>query len=524
MAGRGGGGGGGGGLAPARPDLAPHLALRSGEDGELRLATQFVPWAPAYPTDERAARTLALPAALRPYQREAAVLALTHSALVALPTGLGKTAVAAAVASNVARWHPGCIVLFIVPTRPLVAQQAAALAAALGLSRGPGGGVAEHSGGAPPAARHAAWARPGGGVIVSTAETAANDLAPGGAGAPGRVALLVLDEAHRATGAHAYAKVARALDAAGVGARVLALSATPGADVPAVARLLRRLHLSAVYVRSLADADVAPYAHDVFVDLVTVPPRATRDARLRAVLLALLAVYARGLRAAGLLASDDPEKARVKALLAAREELEARAAGGGGGGGWGAGGGGRPAWATAPGGAATMRERLATALELAVAVTELDSAGSGALAVAAARVAARAAAGDATRARLVASAEWTRVARELDSRTAAAAAAAAAGGGGGGGGGGAPAWFVGRCEHLDLRYAVLRAAPSSAAAGAAGGAPAGAAAAGARLFVPNAAFLSREFVVYDRAVAAGRRGGRGGALPPAPPAPAATVE
>lgn len=42
-----------------------------------------------------------------------------------------------------------------------------------------------------------------------------------------RVVLLVIDEAHRATGKYAYCKLIQQMEAAGVGFRVLALSATP---------------------------------------------------------------------------------------------------------------------------------------------------------------------------------------------------------------------------------------------------------------------------------------------------------
>lgn len=68
-----------------------------------------------------------------------------------------------------------------------------------------------------------------------------------------------------------------------------------------------------------------------------------------------------------------------------------------------------------------------------------------------------------------------------------------------GGGGDSDGWWVGRVEYHDLRFAVIRAETAEPAPAAAGSSPPAAEPRGARLFVPNAAFLSREFVVYDRA-------------------------
>lgn len=45
---------------------------------------------------------------------------------MSLPTGLGKTLIAAIVMYNMYRWYPGYKIVFMAPTRPLVAQQAKA--------------------------------------------------------------------------------------------------------------------------------------------------------------------------------------------------------------------------------------------------------------------------------------------------------------------------------------------------------------------------------------------------------------
>lgn len=60
------------------------------------------------------------------------------------------------------------------------------------------------------------------------------------------VKLLVVDEAHRAQGDYAYCLVARELDRAGANTRILALSATPGTDIPSVQAVLRNLFISRI--------------------------------------------------------------------------------------------------------------------------------------------------------------------------------------------------------------------------------------------------------------------------------------
>lgn len=46
-----------------------------------------------------------------------------QNTLVVLPTGLGKTFIAAVVMYNFYRWYPSGKIVFMAPTKPLVAQQ-----------------------------------------------------------------------------------------------------------------------------------------------------------------------------------------------------------------------------------------------------------------------------------------------------------------------------------------------------------------------------------------------------------------
>ena len=60
---------------------------------------------------------------VRDYQFKIIMRALVENSLVVLPTGLGKTFIAAVVMYNFYRWYPQGKVIFMAPTKPLVAQQ-----------------------------------------------------------------------------------------------------------------------------------------------------------------------------------------------------------------------------------------------------------------------------------------------------------------------------------------------------------------------------------------------------------------
>jgi Fanconi anemia group M protein len=181
----------------------------------------------------------------------------------------GKTLIAAVLMFNYYRWFPKGKVVFLAPTRPLVQQQAEACRVTMGI---PSCDMCELTGSSrkdDDGRRSSAWAAHR--VFFATPQTFHNDLKGGACPAEALVAL-VLDEAHRATGAYAYVTAVRHLAEAGVRVRILALSATPGTTVDAVQEVLRNLCIGAVEYRSEDDADVAPYTHRRVVDVRAVQP------------------------------------------------------------------------------------------------------------------------------------------------------------------------------------------------------------------------------------------------------------
>lgn len=71
----------------------------------------------------------------RSYQYNIVQKALFTNTLVTLPTGLGKTFIAAVVMYNFYRWYPSKKIIFLAPTKPLVAQQVKACYSVMGLPK-----------------------------------------------------------------------------------------------------------------------------------------------------------------------------------------------------------------------------------------------------------------------------------------------------------------------------------------------------------------------------------------------------
>ncbi|HWM51244.1 MAG TPA: DEAD/DEAH box helicase, partial [Thermoplasmata archaeon] len=136
----------------------------------------------------------------RAYQVNIARACLERSTLVVLPTGMGKTVIAAMVVAEILR-RKGGKVLFLAPTKPLVEQHATSLRNLLVVDR-----IALFTGEVTsPEERELLWRENK--IIVSTPQVIRNDLRAEGITLED-VSLIVFDEAHRAVGDYAYVDVA----------------------------------------------------------------------------------------------------------------------------------------------------------------------------------------------------------------------------------------------------------------------------------------------------------------------------
>lgn len=199
---------------------------------------------------------------IREYQYGIVAKGLYHNMLVALPTGLGKTFIAATIMLNWFRWTRKSQIVFVAPTRPLVSQQVKACFEVAGIPRST---TVMLTGNTSPGLRAEEWAKKR--VFFMTPQTLINDLKTGIAD-PKRIVLLVVDEAHRATGSYAYVEVVKFLNRFNTSFRVLALTATPGASVESVQAVIDGLGISRIEIRTEESLDIRQYVHPRKIDTV----------------------------------------------------------------------------------------------------------------------------------------------------------------------------------------------------------------------------------------------------------------
>lgn len=200
---------------------------------------------------------------IRDYQFNIAQKGLFHNLLVALPTGLGKTFIAATIMLNWFRWTRDAQIVFVAPTKPLVSQQVSACLEIAGMPRSQ---TTLLTGNVPPGTRAEEWQTKR--VFFMTPQTLVNDLKTGIAD-PKRIVLLVVDEAHRATGGYAYVEVVKFLRRFNKSFRVLALTATPGSTVEAVQAVIDGLDIARVEIRTEQSLDIRDYIHARNIDIQT---------------------------------------------------------------------------------------------------------------------------------------------------------------------------------------------------------------------------------------------------------------
>jgi len=197
----------------------PEAACRTGDDQAPRPAVDggaAITW--VYPTNKE----------VREYQFDCVKEALFHNTLVALPTGTGKTFVAAVVMYNFYRWFPTGKIYFVAPTKPLCMQQQSAVHDCTGI---PDGDTAIMNGDTPAGKRERLWRERR--LFFCTPQTIMSDIEKGNVDLAQTV-LLVVDEAHKATGNYAYVTLVREIMAQTSHFRVVALSARPGTDFVAI--------------------------------------------------------------------------------------------------------------------------------------------------------------------------------------------------------------------------------------------------------------------------------------------------
>ncbi|KAK6505432.1 3'-5' DNA helicase [Arthrobotrys musiformis] len=217
--------------------------------------------------DREAAKTWIYPTNVshRDYQFNITKRALFTNVLVALPTGLGKTFIAATVMYNWYRWAPESQIIFMAPTKPLVAQQVDACHKIVGI---PKSDTCLLTGHVSPGHRADYWNEKR--LFFLTPQTLETDLTSGRCD-PKKIVLIVVDEAHRATGEYAYCKVIRYIRRFNNSFRVMALTATPGSKVESVQEVITSLGVARTEIRTEESIDIRQYIHQREIQLEKFP-------------------------------------------------------------------------------------------------------------------------------------------------------------------------------------------------------------------------------------------------------------
>ena len=195
----------------------------------------------------------------RAYQLRSLERALSASTLMVMPTGFGKTAVEWMAMAEYLRTGARKIIL-IAPTTGLVDQQRRMAQERLAL---PDEVILAYTGDTPPAKREALWEK--GRIIIATPQVIRNDAMKGLLDLS-IVDLLIVDEAHHATGNHAYAQVGKLYtQARGEHGRVLAATASPGSNIRHISEVKTNLNAHNLDLTKRSEALVAPYDVDMEV-------------------------------------------------------------------------------------------------------------------------------------------------------------------------------------------------------------------------------------------------------------------
>jgi ERCC4-related helicase len=257
------------------------------------------------------------PGAVRalPFQIDLARVGLDEDLLVVLPTGLGKTVIAALVAVEMLRREAGRL-LFLAPTRPLVQQHADWFARNVGpLS------IARFTGSVARPHREGNWEAAE--AIFATPELVVNDLREGRYDLTG-VGFLVFDEAHHAVGKYAYVPIAARFRAERPpGARLMGLTASPGGKDERIEEVVGALGVTRVEARTRDDDGVREYVQPVTIEQRWVDLPAEIE-RIREPLEVAHHEAARKLQKMGYLRKKPIPSLSVKDLIALRAEIFAR--------------------------------------------------------------------------------------------------------------------------------------------------------------------------------------------------------
>ena len=200
----------------------------------------------------------------RAYQLSALDHCLSASTLLVLPTGMGKTPIEVMALAERLK-QPGGRGIMLAPTNALVNQHLSDMRALLNLPEKQE--IVALTGSISPKKRRDIWESAT--IVIATPQVVRNDV-QNGLTHLSDVALLIIDEAHRANGNHAMAQVGDLFAEQHPDGLVLAATASPGHIEAEINEVCERLRIENIHVRPPGDALLAPYATGLEVNDVVV--------------------------------------------------------------------------------------------------------------------------------------------------------------------------------------------------------------------------------------------------------------
>ena len=198
---------------------------------------------------------------LRRYQESVVSRAIDANTLVVLPTGLGKTIIAAMVSAHRLHKFPDSKVLFLAPTRPLAVQHKRTFSRILNIEN-----MTILTGMTPVKERNKLWKENR--LIFATPQTIENDIMRGLSLSD--VSLLIFDECHRAVGNYSYVGIAGEYMKTARNPLILGLTASPSSDDETVNEICNNLYIDRIEAKTDHDTDVKPYIQSVRLEWVKV--------------------------------------------------------------------------------------------------------------------------------------------------------------------------------------------------------------------------------------------------------------
>jgi len=194
----------------------------------------------------------------REYQLEAARKVIDANTLIVLPTGTGKTIIALIATVYWLEKYPGAKIIFMAPTKPLIAQHEKTYKVSLKIDEKE---IVVLSGEINPERRKYLWRRR---IIFATPQVVYNDLIRGFVKIENNW-MFIFDEAHRAVGNYAYVKIVDYINAIGKNIRITALTASPG-DKEKTLMIMQSLNIKNIFILTEEDKEVGEYFYGYLLE------------------------------------------------------------------------------------------------------------------------------------------------------------------------------------------------------------------------------------------------------------------